>query len=394
MENTSVICKTDAEILIDFITLKDSGFVFHYAKKEAGVFQQYINCNGKVFGPYEKVMLSVDFDGIARWSVWQGDFIFEYENNGKECVTIKTDKENNKPITQEEIDRLLSGVDLDEDFTKPKKVYDKRTHILYLNRKKQYFVVGKKKYGPYKSIHFPCYLKKNCFHFIFSKRNFSDNWYYNFNGKEIGPFSGDYGNCFFDGQGRAVVDELKNYNFILRDGKKIKCFNEKYHCCRIIEENGHQIIIGEEPDEKLHFKRDGIQQDFPVRKVRCLDNGDVVYSKIQDDTETWFYNDKQISVSINGYSSEIFDSIIAYKRKEYKDFPSILYFMKNGKEYNGMYNPRSGFVLLDEGAIQFLPWEIPDVYRFEMPDPLADYEREKEGMYLRFFNTGQLAGRD
>ena len=120
----------------------------------------------------------------------------------------------------------------------------------------------------------------------------------------------------------------------------------------------------------------------------------MVYSKIQDDTETWFYNDKQISVSINGYSSEIFDSIIAYKRKEYKDFPSILYFMKNGKEYNGMYNPRSGFVLLDEGAIQFLPWEIPDVYRLEMPDPLADYEREKEGMYLRFFNTGQLAGRD
>ena len=80
MENTSVICKTDAEILIDFITLKDSGFVFHYAKKEAGVFQQYINCNGKVFGPYEKVMLSVDLDGIARWSVWQGVFIFEYEN--------------------------------------------------------------------------------------------------------------------------------------------------------------------------------------------------------------------------------------------------------------------------------------------------------------------------
>ena len=46
MENPKVICKTDAEILLDFKPLKDSGFAFEYAKKENGIFQRYVNCNG------------------------------------------------------------------------------------------------------------------------------------------------------------------------------------------------------------------------------------------------------------------------------------------------------------------------------------------------------------
>ncbi len=48
MENTRVICKTDAELLLEFEQLKDNGFVFSYSKKENGISQEYINCNGTV----------------------------------------------------------------------------------------------------------------------------------------------------------------------------------------------------------------------------------------------------------------------------------------------------------------------------------------------------------
>lgn len=51
MENSRVICKTDAEILLKFEPLKDSGFAFEYVKKEKGSFQHYVNCNGRIFGP-------------------------------------------------------------------------------------------------------------------------------------------------------------------------------------------------------------------------------------------------------------------------------------------------------------------------------------------------------
>ena len=35
MENARVICETDAEVLLEFVQLKDSGFLFKYEKTDA-----------------------------------------------------------------------------------------------------------------------------------------------------------------------------------------------------------------------------------------------------------------------------------------------------------------------------------------------------------------------
>lgn len=202
--------------------------------------------------------------------------------------------------------------------------------------------------------------------------------------------------CYYDSQNRAIVDELGHYNFILVDGEKIKCFNKKYTYCKIVEKNGHQIIIGQESNGLTHFKRDGILQDCAVNSIHKLDNGDVAYSKIQDDTETWFYNDKQISVPIKGYASGIYDSIITYRRKDCKDLSFIPYFMKNGKEYNGfpIEGLKGGFVFLDGGKVQFLSWCVPKPWDLDSPNPFEAYNIYQDGMFMRLYYTNQLAGRD
>ncbi len=210
------------------------------------------------------------------------------------------------------------------------------------------------------------------------------------NGKETGPFHGSYAHCYFDEQNRAIVDLLP-YNFILINGEKVKCFREKYCRCMVSEKNGHTIVIGEDTDGRIHFKYDGILQDYPVKNIHVLDNGDVVYSKIQGKSETWFYNDKQISVPVNGVSSEIYDSLISYKRND------ISYFTLKNTEYNGMSisDIDEGFVFLDNHSICFIPWIVPNYHRI-VDGTISDeeYNRAREGNYIYLYNTNRLAGRD
>ena len=396
MENSKVICKTDAEILLDFKPLKDSGFVFAYAKKENGIFQHYVNCNGNIFGPYEYVYLYSHPNGTAEWSGKNADIEYEYKNNGKDCKTEKKQKENGG---EDPIDELLKVL-LEDKANSPDEEYDEERHILTFNRKNQeFFVTENKKYGPYNSISSAVYRNEKCFQFIYRKREKSKNWYYNFNGKEIGPFQGASSSCFYDEQNRAVVDQLSHYNFILINGKKERCFKEAYYYCKIYNTNEHKIIVGEAYDRQLHFKRDGIMPDFSVKHIYILDNGDVAYSKIQGNTEIWFYNDKQISIPVKGYSSTIYDSIISYKRAASKKLTDIPYFMKKGKEYNGMSinEYEEGFVYLTEGTIQFFSWSVPNSWNFEPSirnEMLEKYSRYRDGMYMHLFYTNQLAGKD
>ena len=396
MENVKLICKTDAEILLDYKPLKDSGFVFVYVKKEDDIFQHYVNCNGKVFGPFDYAFLYGKYDGTAEWSCGKGDIEFTFENNGKDCKTEKRKrKEGNEILSQEEIDQLLTDI-AEGESKAPTEEYDEKTHVLRFNKKHQeFFITEKRKYGPYYSISYPIYQNENCFHFIFRKRHKSKNWYYNYNGNEIGPFQG-VSSCYYDKQNRAIVDQLGNYNFILIDGKKVKCFSKPYRRCSFIEINKHQIFLGEDSKGHKHFKRDGIMPDFMVNRISVLDNGDVAYSRIQDDTETWFYNDKQISLPVKGYDSDIYDSIITYKKSVFKKISNTPYFMKAGTEYNGMpvNDYDEGFVYLDEGAIQFFSWCVPKTWEFEVPEVSEKYFRYREGMLLRLSYINKLAGRD
>lgn len=400
MEKNKVICKTDAEILLKFEPLKDSGFVFEYIKKEDSVFQHYVNCNGRIFGPYEYVYLRRHYDGTAEWSCGKGDIDFKYENNGKDCKTEKRKrKEGNEVLSQKEIDLLLSALN-EGGYEEPEQEYDRERHVLKFNPTHQeFFVTDKKKYGPYYSILHPIYKNEECFQFVYRKRKKTNNWYYNFNGKEIGPFQGVSSSCCYDEQNRAVIDQLSHHNFILIDGKKERCFKEAYYYCKIYETNNHKVIVGEAHDRKLHFKRDGIMPDFSVKNITILDNGDVAYSKIQDDLETWFYNDKQISIPVKGYNSDIYDSIITYKRKVSKNISDTPYFMKEGREYNGIpvNDYEEGFVYLDEGAIQFFPWSVPNSWNFDpsiRSKKLDEYSRYRDGMFMRLYYTNKLAGRD
>lgn len=375
------------------MALKDSGFAFKYVKRDNGIFLQYVNCNGKVYGPYDYVASFYNYHGIAEWVGQKGDIEFKYTNNGQDCKTEKI-----KEITQEEIDLLLSGIAGDASEI-PEENYDEVTHVLKLYRKHQdFFITDKKKYGPYRVIYCSEYQNENSFQFIYRKRNNSKNWYYNYNGREIGPFKGDLPSVFYcDEQNRAVVDNISDCNFILINGEKMKCFREAYYACSLYEKNGHQIIVGKASNEELHFKRDGIMPPFAIKNITVLDNGDVAYSKIQADTETWFYNDKQISVSVKGYNSTIYDSIITYKRDvQEHNIDVIPYFMLKGKEYNGMAIRayKEGFVFLAEGAIQFFPWCVPNPFDFTAPGVSEKYNRYCDGMFQGLYFSNQLAGRD
>ena len=397
MENAKIICETDAEILLEFVQLKDSGFLFKYEKTENGLTQKYVNCNGSVYGPFDSVDLQSSHTEEGEWTAYKGDFKLEFKENGKECKSEKIEKKDgrneggNEVLSQDEIDQLLTAI-AEGEANAPEEEYYEKTHVLRLNRKHQeFFVTDKKKYGPYYAIENAQYKNEENFQFICHKRKDFKNWYYNINGKEIGPFQGSHLNCYYDAQNRAIVDNLGNYNFILVDGKKVKCFIGKYHYCNIYEENGHKIVVGSDSNDQLHFKRDGILQDFEVRSVCGLDSGDVVYCRKLADREVWFYNDQQISIPVNGYDSTIYETLISYKRN------GIHYFSLRNSEYNGMLIDEFdiGFVYLENHTIRFLPWDILTFHRV-LEESISNerYKRYREGNYLSLYNTNRLAGRD
>lgn len=398
MENAKIICETDAEILLEYKTLKDDGYAFVYAKNIDGIYQRFVNCNGKIFGPYDYVYFTDSNTEAADWTAEKGALKLKVENNGKDCKTEKKKKEGgNEVLSQDEIDLLLSAIAEDENFT-PAEEYNERTHILKLNRKKQeFFVTDKKSYGPYNTVFHSEYLDDEHFQFTYRKRAKSNRWYYNLNGKEIGPFcnTSDFFNIHYDRNNRAILDHLKDSNCIFIDGKKIKCFKADYERCRLYNFNNHEIFLGLDSNGKSHVKRDGIELNFFASSVNTLDNGDIVYSKFQDDKETWFYNDQQISVPIIGHSSSIYETIITYKRKVQKALDDIQYFQWCGKEYNGMIvtEPETGFVWLEKNYIYFLSFSIPRLFG-KNSISVDKYNKIRGGYYLKLFYGKLLAGRD
>ena len=154
MVNTKIICKTDAEVLLDFVQLKDSGFAFLYAKIEDGISQKYVNCNGKVFGPYDSVNLSSHSIKSAEWAAYKGEFELSFKDNGKEYKTEKK-KEDGSPgiLTQKEIDLLLTAI-AEREASAPDEEYDEETYVLKLNKKNQEFFIidNKKRNYPFKHL--------------------------------------------------------------------------------------------------------------------------------------------------------------------------------------------------------------------------------------------------
>lgn len=399
MENAKVICKTDAEILLDFKQLKDNGFAFLYSKKENGISQEYVNCNGKIFGPFDYVYFTESNTDDIGWIGEKGEFELAFEHNGKDCKTEKKRKKEggNEVLSQDEIDQLLTAI-AEGEADAPEEEYDEDEHILKLNRKKQeFFCTNKKRYGPYNTVFTAKYIDDEHFQFTYRKRANSHRWYYNLNGKEICSFSND--SCWhtfhYDSKNRAILDQLKESNCIYIDGQKIRCFNKKITYCSYYQCNEHEIIIGQDSYGKYHVKRDGKEFDFCAESITALDNGDIVYCRKKNDIEIWFYNEQQISVPVNGHSSRIYETIITYKRGSSKGLHDVQYFQWGGKEYNGMVvsDIDSKLVWLDNDSIFFLPFTIPKFFG-KNALPVDTYQKIREGNYLKLFYGNLLAGRD
>ena len=388
------ICETDADILINFKLLNKDGFAFVYAKKEDGILQQFVNCNGKIFGPFAKVDDFFENAGETSWTAYKGDSILKYFEDGKKCK-IETPPEKRSYISQEEIDNLLSAVSTKE-AELPEEVYDEEYHTLKIPRKNQeFFITEKKKYGPYYGIFAVLYQDDEHFQFTYKKRQNSNNWYYNYNGKEIGPFRWDsdaYLNIDYDEKNRAVLDLFYKGNFLYINGEKIKCFDAPYSYCLLWDNGGHEIFSGRDDNDNYHLKRDGIEPDFSIDEFHILPNGDIVYSKIENETETWFYNDTPISITVNGRRSSIQNSTIEYRRNLYKDGPCVPYFMKQGKEYNGLfheYNCSRYAIWLQDGKI------LSKIQSGSPYGGLYDHhDTIRNGNFLRLYYTNTLAGRD
>ena len=393
MEKSKVICKTDADRLLDFVFLENDGYAYSFVKEENGKSNKYVNVNEKLFGPYKMVILD-QRDGKANWGAWTEEEKLKFSDNGQKCESYGKILGNG--ITQKDLD-WAAKVDSDAKAREPEEEYDERTHILKLNKKQQdFFVTNTKKYGPYYVIFNAIYQDDEHFQFTFMKEGITTEWYYNLNGQVTGPFPAHQKMTppyfiKYTESGKAVVDNSFEDNFVLVDGKKVECFKEKHTHCAYYEINGHEIIAGRDSNGNTNFKRDGIEYNFPTLDRYYLDNGDIVYIKKDEEFETWFYNDSQISVTIQGHDSSIIDNIITYRRTENEHV--IPYFMMRGKEYNGtkVRDFKKGFCWLENKQIKFFSYNFYDYHN--LYDGL-DETIIRNGNFTRLYNLKQLAGRD
>ena len=59
-----------------------------------------------------------------------------------------------------------------------------------------------------------------------------------------------------------------------------------------------------------------------------------------------------------------------------------------------IYAYKGGFVYLAEGAIQFFPWCVSNVFDFIVHETTEKYDRYCNGMFQGLYYSNQLAGKD
>ena len=55
MKKSKKLCRTNATAILKFFSFKDDTFAFFYEVRKNNLVKYYVNCNKKVYGPYEKV---------------------------------------------------------------------------------------------------------------------------------------------------------------------------------------------------------------------------------------------------------------------------------------------------------------------------------------------------
>ena len=376
VNNSKLLCKTDADYLLETVFLNDGKICYNYAKKDRNEINKYVCNDGKVFGPYKYSSLNKSRCNelltaqTVSWSASDKDGFFEWTECGIKKKEIKL-----KTLSDELLAVCYKNSELDDeekdDPDDQKEEYDEKTRVLKVGREgKGYFVTEGKKYGPYYEIIKTAYLDDAHFQFSYTKKKNSRVWFYNLNGEEKWMFGRDTNasdSLKYDKKGRAIVEWFWYQKYILIDGEKVDFFGGRCHNCRIEEKGGQQIIVGMETTLNYRFICGGVEHPFSVRSVFLLDDGSLVYCQIQGETETWFCNHKPISVCVHGQESSIVNGAVTYKRRIDKH-TVVPYFMLCGIERNGLAveKPQKGFVYLDGHALYFTPYDFASLSDYKL----------------------------
>ena len=375
MNNSTFICKTDADFLLETFCFKD-GMAFIYGKMKNGIIEYFVNDGQKVHGPFEvcpkadKPYYIGDFEELSI-----GDFRWYIPGEKNEAES--------EDLFQKSLDELRRITDDIAKITKRlESEYDEKYHVLTINNpdgstKEQYFVTDAKKYGPYAHIFPAMYKDENNFQFIFRKkipksfRSPKTNYYYNYNGKEF-KIGKEIPSMYYDSNERAILEQ-PDLSYIIIDGEKKDFFNGECTNCSIHTDGTHTLITGKDKhcDFILHYILDGVEHTIHTDKgAYTFDCESVTYCS---NHKIWYCNDTQISVQIPGIKSGIIGSAVKYEKQ------GIPYILLKGKTYNGttgfLNAQTQGFVYLAEGAIYFKEYNYPTLF---FPRSSPQYKKSYE----------------
>lgn len=390
MKKSKKLCRTNATAILEFYNFKDETFAFFYEVRKNGSVKYYVNCNKKVYGPYEKVGRShdpkiADFKGKSFTT-----FAWEGVVNGEEYIFIGGKNSGKKiiPTWEETMDDLKMICDEIAKVT-PDEEYDEKEHVLH-NYKEQidWFITPSKRLGPYYQIQKTAYKDESNFQFVYLKSKGDKEFYYNLNGTEYGPFIGwESVHChlIYDSKGRAIINNLPE-KYILIDGEKTDFFEGK--CINIaytVEPFGYELLSGD------NFVNGGSEIVYngthihPDGNVKFLKDGSIAYvRKPLYEKSAWFVKkgDEEIQVSarFDGEQARIVGNALFYLRG------GVPYLMLEGREYNGFAlthdihvfesetNGKTGYVYLKKGRVYFI--EVEDIH--QSITPISCYAKGSE----------------
>lgn len=220
----------------------------------------------------------------------------------------------------------------------------------------------------------------------------TSDFFYNYNGREIKlPCHDDCHHVSYSSQSKAIVGPLKDQNYIYINGEKFECFSKNYTNCYYTDYNGQEIITGYDSKGRWHIKINGKELRLSAYYPIHLQNGAVVYSRIKKNSETWFYNETPISVLVAGHDSQIYGSIIVYKKDFASNLKDVSFFMINGTEYNGirLEKPEKAFVYLKDGGLYYWQFDYPNAFVDEFD---YDYNQAGRDNLIHLYQNNLLAG--
>ena len=416
MNEPIFLCKTDADFILRTFCFKD-GIAYFYGKLQDGVIKYYVHDAQGDSGPFKTApyinvldptfidkedLLEISIKDF-KWNVDEKKSHYKFSIGsfiGKEDDFDEEDDsaDDKKPMTQDEISQLLDKIaqgdeeDSEEadsnNNDQPESEYDEETHILRYHKKdshrKDYFVTGTKKYGPY-DIYLGAYKDDNNFQFVYNKGGnyHSDRkMVYNYNGQEF-ELGKSLPRIFYDIDGHAICDSLdKNYFYI--DGVKTDYFNGMGTDYNYNKDENHTLIVARATYDKdtIYYLLDGEEHYINIKGNYLVYKAEGIYYRTTDfGLETHYYNETPISVpvpsSYNEYEvSLIFGSGVSYRLQ---GIPQILL---EGKTYNGITcwldEEKQGFIYLYDGALYFQEYKYAQKYTDDVLENLKSlYDNHK-----------------